>query len=104
MIYARAMAFLFPSTVENFPNILVEGLSSGAPTFASKLGPMPEIAGDAASYFDPYDTDDIARAIERATNDERLRETLAMRGIARVQRYSWHRTAAQLVRVLEEAR
>lgn len=104
MIYARAMAFLFPSTVENFPNILVEGLASGAPTFASKLGPMPEIAGDAATYFDPYDTHDIARAIERATNDQALRETLSRRGIERVKRYSWERTARQLLRVFEEAR
>jgi len=104
MIYARAMAFLFPSTVENFPNILVEGLGSGAPTVASKLGPMPEIAGDGAAYFDPYDTGDIARAIERATNDESLRETLSARGIERVKRYSWDSTARQLLRVFGEAR
>ncbi|GAB4197910.1 MAG: hypothetical protein OHK0013_06520 [Sandaracinaceae bacterium] len=103
-LYARAVAFVFPSTVENFPNILVEGLASGAPTFASKLGPMPEIAGDGASYFDPYDPGDIARAIVRAVQDVALRATLRERGLARVERYAWSSTARQLLEVFEEAR
>jgi glycosyltransferase involved in cell wall biosynthesis len=103
-LYARALAFVFPSTVENFPNILVEGLASGAPTFASKLGPMPEIAADAASYFDPYDPDDIARSLERAVQDAALRATLRARGLGRVERYAWGATARQLLEVFEEAR
>jgi glycosyltransferase involved in cell wall biosynthesis len=103
-LYARAHAFIFPSTVENFPNILIEGLSSGAPTFASKLGPMPEIAGDAASYFDPYEPDDIASALIRAGSDDALRDTLRARAAIRVQRYAWTRTARELLDVFGEIR
>lgn len=103
-LYARAHAFVFPSTVENFPNILVEGLASGAPTFASKLGPMPEIAGDAASYFDPYDPDDIARALIRASSDDSLRQTLRARAAERVGRYAWTTTARELLTVFAEIR
>jgi glycosyltransferase involved in cell wall biosynthesis len=103
-LYARAQAFVFPSSVENFPNILVEGLSSGVPTFASRLGPMPEIAGDAASYFDPYDPDDIARALVRAVLDDELRRTLRSRALARVGRFAWPSTARELLGVFEEAR
>jgi glycosyltransferase involved in cell wall biosynthesis len=103
-LYARAQAFVFPSSVENFPNILVEGLSSGVPTFASRLGPMPEIAGDAASYFDPYDPDDIARALVRAVLDDELRRTLRSRALACVGRFAWPSTARELLGVFEEAR
>jgi len=102
-LYAGALAFVFPSTVENFPNILVEGLASGAPTFASKLGPMPEIAADGAAYFDPYDVDDIARALVKACNDADLRARLRERGLRRAERYSWGATARALLDVFEEA-
>lgn len=101
-LYARAHAFVFPSTVENFPNILVEGLASGAPTFASNLGPMPEIAGDAASYFDPYDPADIARALIRAACDDDLRASLRAKALTRVQRYAWTTTARELLGVFQE--
>lgn len=103
-LYARALAFVFPSTVENFPNILIEGLGSGAPTFASKLGPMPEIAGDSADYFDPYDVEDIRRMLVRAANDRSLRERLRARGVERVQRYEWTDTARGLLEVFQEVR
>jgi glycosyltransferase involved in cell wall biosynthesis len=103
-LYARAHAFVFPSTVENFPNILIEGLSSGAPTFASKLGPMPEIAGEAAFYFDPYEPDDIARALIRAGCDDTLREALRARAALRVQRFAWTTTARELLEVFGELR
>lgn len=101
-LYAGALACVFPSTVENFPNILVEGMASGAPTFASKLGPMPEIAGDGAAYFDPYDVDDIARSLVTACSDARLRGELRERGMRRVERYSWGATGRALLEVFEE--
>ncbi len=102
-LYAAAHAFVFPSTVENFPNILVEGLASGAPTFASRLGPMPEIAGDGAAYFDPYDPHDIARALVAAARDDTQRALLRERALERVKRYSWDLTARGLLEVFEEA-
>lgn len=102
-LYARALGFFFPSTVENFPNILVEGMSSGAPTFASKLGPMPEIAGEGAAYFDPYEPGDIARAMRAAVGDGELRARLRGAALERVKRYSWGATARGLLEVFAEA-
>lgn len=102
-LYARCLAVIFPSTVESFPNVLVEGLASGAPTFASDVGPMREIAGDAADYFDPHDRRDIARAITRACSRTDVREDLRARGIARADRFSWGKTARELLGVMENA-
>ena len=102
-LYAAAQLFLFPSTCESFPNILVEGLSSGAPTLSSKLGPMPEIAGEGALYFDPFQPQEIADQIVRLFLDQPLRERLSLRGIEESKRYSWAQTARGLLQALEEA-
>lgn len=102
-LYAAASLFVFPSSCENFPNILVEGMASGAPTLASKLGPMPEIAGDGAAYFDPFDPDDIARCIVEAWKSPELRERLRAAGMAQAAKYRWSDTARSLLGVLEAA-
>lgn len=102
-LYARCLAVIFPSVVESFPNVLVEGLASGAPTFASALGPMKEIAGDAAEYFDPYDRAAISRAISRACSETELRDGMRARGIARASQFTWNKTAHELLGVMEAA-
>jgi glycosyltransferase involved in cell wall biosynthesis len=100
-LYAAAALFLFPSTCENFPNILIEAMASGVPTLASKLGSMPEIAGDGAAYFDPFNTEDIAQQIGHYWKDESARTSLRERGIKQSQRYSWDETAHSVLDILE---
>lgn len=100
-LYAAARVFVFTSVCENFPNILVEALASGAPTVTSRHGAMPEIAADAAAYCDPFDPEDIAAAILRLWNDPDEARRLALRGRERVGRYSWPATARALLDVIE---
>jgi len=100
---AAATLFVFPSCCESFPNILVEGLSSGVPTLSSSAGPMPEIAGDGAEYFDPSQPDEIAAGIVRLLGDRPRAEQLARRGLAQAARFSWEATALRLGALLDEA-
>jgi glycosyltransferase involved in cell wall biosynthesis len=102
-LYAAASLFLFPSSCENFPNILVEALASGVPTLASRLGPMPEIAGEGAAYFDPFDPNDIARAILAHWDQPDRCAALREAGLKRSSRYSWSQCAAGILKALEEA-
>ena len=102
-LYAGATLFVFPSSCENFPNILVEGLASGVPTLCSRLGPMPEVAGDGAAFFDPFDPDQIAAALVRLFHDPAEQQRLRERGLARAARYSWQATARGLLDVFAEA-
>ncbi len=102
-LYAGSSQFLFPSTCESFPNILVEGLASGAPTLASNLGPMPELAGEGARYFDPFSPDEIGRRIRELFDDESAGRALSEAGVRQAARYSWNRTARELLGVLEGA-
>jgi glycosyltransferase involved in cell wall biosynthesis len=102
-LYAAASMFLFPSTCENFPNILVEAMASGVPTLASRLGSMPEIAGDGADYFDPFNADEIAAQIVRYWSNASACAELSARGGRQSERYSWRDTARGLLGILEGA-
>ncbi len=61
-----------------------------------------EVAGDAAIYFDPYDPEDLARAIE-SSFDEGMRAELGKRGLQRAARYSWDRCADEMYAVYQRA-
>jgi len=99
-LYEGARLFVFPSLVENSPNILLEALAHGLPVVATNLAPMPEFGGSAAGYFDPLDVPSIARAMLamlEATADAPGRDRQA--GLARAQaaRFTWDRFTARVV-------
>jgi len=101
--YRRTTVFVFPSTVETFGNPLVEAMACGAPIACSNTAAMPEVAGEAAEYFDPYDTEDMARVVSMLLNDEERREELSRLGIERAKMYSWEETARKTADVLIDA-
>jgi glycosyltransferase involved in cell wall biosynthesis len=94
-LYSKTDAFIFASSCENLPNILLEAMAAGLPVACSNRGPMPEILGDAGVYFDPEQSDDIARAIERLYVDPALRALLASKAQGRARGYSWERCAQE---------
>ena len=75
-----ARAVLFPSLYEGFGLPVLEAMLLGTPVVTSRASSLPEIAGEAALYVDPYDVDDIAEAIKTITADEGLRTELSRRG------------------------
>lgn len=91
--YREADAFVFASSCENLPNILIEAMASGLPVASSDRGPMPEVLGSAGLYFDPEDPASIAAALRRLHADGALRERLAREGLARARGFSWGRCA-----------
>lgn len=100
--YRRADLFVFASSCENMPNILLEAMAAGLPIACSERGPMPEVLGDAGVYFDPEDAGDVAGAIERMVRDEGLRQRCAQRAFDRAQKYSWSRCADETFAFLAE--
>ncbi len=102
-LYRKCTMFVFPSTVETFGNPLVEAMACGCPIACSNTAAMPEIADDAAVYFNPNDTVEMADVIIGVLNDEVLRKELSARASLRAKRYSWENTAEQTIKVLTEA-
>jgi len=83
-----ARAVVFPSLYEGFGLPVLEAMVLGTPVVASRAASLPEIAGDAALLVDPYDTDDIARAITTIVDDKDLRSELARRGRYQAAKFS----------------
>ena len=91
--YHDADAFIFASSCENLPNILIEAMSAGLPIACSKSGPMPEVLGDAGVYFDPSKSQDIAEAMRELVISADLRGRLATKSKELSRAYSWQRCA-----------
>ena len=105
----NCQSFVFQSTCENCPNALIEALSAGVPIACSNAGVMPEIAGDAALYFDPYDPQDISRALKRINTDSAFRDSLRAKSQTESQKFpTWDQvgqmTLDSLVRAAEGSR
>jgi glycosyltransferase involved in cell wall biosynthesis len=83
-----ARAVLFPSLYEGFGLPVLEAMLLGTPVVTSRASSLPEIAGDAALYVNPYDIDAIAQAIKTITADDGLRTELARRGRAQAALFS----------------
>ncbi len=94
-LYRAAEAFVFPSLYEGFGLPLLEAMACGTPVAAANLSSLPEVAGDAALLFDPYDEDQILVALQRLVFEPELRELLSDKGIARAAGFTWERCAAQ---------
>ena len=92
-LYQGADLFVYPSFYEGWGLQVHEAMIAGVPVTVANNTTMPEIAGDAADTFDPYDTDDMSRSMERILTDTSLRDTLVARGFERVKRYSWREAA-----------
>jgi glycosyltransferase involved in cell wall biosynthesis len=94
-LYQQADVFVFASSCENLPNILIEAMAAGLPIACAQRGPMPEVLGDAGVYFDPESPETIAQAIASLADDPNLRAQLAQRAWQKAQAYSWERCARE---------
>jgi glycosyltransferase involved in cell wall biosynthesis len=93
--YHSAHGFLFATTCENLPNILIEAMSASLPIACSSAGPMPEVLGDGGLYFDPENVSQMADVIERLCCDAGLRARCAAAAARRAGVYSWERCARE---------
>lgn len=99
-LYAGAAGFVYPSLYEGFGLPILEAMAVGTPVITSDATSLPEVAGDAAIYVDPLDTESIADGMRRVLDDRALRDSLAQRGLERARLFSWDRTARETHEVL----
>jgi glycosyltransferase involved in cell wall biosynthesis len=102
-LYARACAFVYPSTFEGFGLPVLEALAAGVPTACSNIEPLASMAGDAALQFDPENEKGLLDAMMRLVADEGLRARLSSAGPQRAAQFSWDTTARLTLGVLVEA-
>lgn len=101
-VLGSALALTYVSLFEGFGIPLVEAMNSGVPIITSNTTSMPEIAGEAALIVDPYSIDEIALAMHKMVDDEKLRGKLIAAGNKRKLDFSWDITAERLWQTIEK--
>lgn len=98
--YAHCAALVLPSIREGFGLPLIEAQAQGAPVIASDCDALVEVGGDAALFFPVNDPDALVEAVLTVLDDPARRAVLVERGRANAAKFSWDRTAAELLAAL----
>lgn len=97
--HQMALALVYPGFLEGFGIPLIEAFASGLPVITSKTSSLPEVGGDAAYYVDPFDPNDIARALLEIENNESLRKQMITKGKHIVQNFTQQKCAEAVMQV-----
>jgi glycosyltransferase involved in cell wall biosynthesis len=95
--YRTADLFVFASSCENMPNILLEAMASGLPIACSNRGPMSEILRDSGLFFDPESPASISGVIKNLLDSPELRQKVAKSAFDRSHMYSWEKCASEML-------
>jgi glycosyltransferase involved in cell wall biosynthesis len=87
--YRNSEFFVLPTLYEGFGLMLLEAMACGAPAAVSKTSSLPEVGGNAAVYFNPYDAEEMARVMNKILRNDRLRSVMSERGRERAKKFSW---------------
>jgi glycosyltransferase involved in cell wall biosynthesis len=94
-LYHFASAVAYPSVYEGLGLPVLEAMCCSAVIAASNVSAIPEVLRDAGIQFDPYDVDDIARALHTcltldAAAEQAHRVRTRARAVAHIQRVHAH--------------
>jgi len=101
-IYRLASLLVFPSYCEGFGLPLLEAMASDLPVAASHTSSLPEIAREAAAYFDPLEPESIAECVERILSDDSVKQGLINKGQQRVLDFDWENSARATLQVYQQ--
>jgi glycosyltransferase involved in cell wall biosynthesis len=101
-LYNRAVVLAQPSLWEGFGLPPVEAMACGTPVAASTAGSLPEVVGEAGSFFEPTDEPAMSKVLQRFLADPAFREDLAERALARAKRFT-HLAASEALLACFEA-
>ena len=100
-LYHMSSLFVFPSLYEGFGLPPLEAMACGCPVVSSNTSSMPEVLGDAALFFNPYDIEEMSLAIRKMLEDEDLRKKYRQKGLARVKLFTPEKMTNKILDVLK---
>ena len=101
ILYKLAEIFVYPSFYEGFGFPPLEAMQNGTPIITSNFSSLPEAVGDAAIMVNPYNIDELARAMENLLNDDNLKNNLIQKGFQQTKKFSWQKCAGETLEILK---
>lgn len=101
-LYKGAELFIFPSLYEGFGMPVLEAMAAGTPVITSNISSLPEVAGDAAILVNPYDIDEISKAIKNIIGDEVLKKEMIRKGLEQAKKFTWENSVKKLEKIYSE--
>lgn len=102
-LYSEAKVFLYPSLREGFGLPILEAMAFGTPVVTSNISAMPEVAGDAAFYTNPYSVEEITKMMTVAYENKLLREQKIALGYTRPMLFTWQKTAESMLNIYHKS-
>lgn len=93
LAYRNALLFTFPSIYEGFGIPILEAFENNCPILLSNQSCFPEIALDAAHYFDHFE--DLPGILEKLISNSDFRNEKSSLQKLRAKDFSWAKTAQQ---------
>ncbi len=101
-LFGSAWAYVFPSFYEGFGIPPIEAMGCDIPVASSNTSSLTEACGDAALYFNPYDNNEMLKALEDISFDENLRQNLIKKGRIQCQKFSWKDMTKQMLKIYKK--
>ncbi|MEI6887717.1 MAG: glycosyltransferase family 4 protein [Bacteroidales bacterium] len=101
-IYSLSTIFLYPSLRESFGIPMLEAMACGTPVITSNTSSMPEVAGDAALFCDPFRPEELTEAMFRLLSDHNLRSGLVAAGLEQARKFTWKNMAQGVLQIYNE--
>ncbi|MBT4055631.1 glycosyltransferase family 4 protein, partial [Candidatus Peregrinibacteria bacterium] len=101
-LYKNCSVFAFPSLYEGFGFPILEAFTYKKPVLTSHVSSMPEVAGDAALYCDPFDASSIARGLDKLASDKDYANELVEKGLGRLDEFTWEKAVKKTYDVLSK--
>lgn len=98
-LYKNAACFVFPSLEEGFGIPLLEAMVFKCALVCSDIPVFREVAGNAATYFDPKSVEDLALKLKLVLEDQNLRNERIALGRQQVKQFSWKKLAEATLKV-----
>lgn len=98
--YSLASVFIYPSFFEGFGFPPLEAMACGTPVIVSNRSSLPEVVEKAGLLINPNSVNEIILATESVLKDQKLKDELARRGIAKSGYFNWDKTAQKTLRYI----
>lgn len=101
-MYQNALLSVYPSLYEGFGLPPLESMTFGCPAIVSDIPALREVTEDAGLYVNPHDVDDITTKINQLLIDTELQQSLRAKGLEQIKKYSWEKSAKQVLELAKK--